>query len=60
MKAYQCNNSIKGKTTIVVAKSLKEAIELFKKCHGDEPDKIEYITSQTVIIQGFIEPELKF
>lgn len=62
MKVFSCGDTDRGRQSIIVAKTIRSAIDLFEKAHGGTPEVIRDITAdnEIVIIQGVIEPEVKF
>jgi hypothetical protein len=44
-------------SSIIISENLQDAIDLYKKASGFEPQKIERIYYEYIIVEGFKEPD---
>lgn len=60
MKVFECGDSDGGNESVIVAKNIVVAMELFEKAFGCEPEYAKLISDKTVIVENLIEPIVKF
>lgn len=60
MRVFECGDFDGGNNSVIVAQNISVAMNLFEKAFGCEPEYAKLIVDKQVIIEGFIEPEMKF